>query len=431
MQQMIRPATGPIHAYLKMPGSKSIAHRAILIASLADGISEITGLVIDEEVKTFTNALNQLGIITQPDEALGSLIIAGGNGKYPKKQANLWCGKVDTIARFLVAACASTPGVYYFDGSSSLRKRSVAPLLKTLSLQGVQFIPGDARKMPFTLIGADSLEGGEVLLNDATLSQIISALLMIAPYARSPFSFSFHHLSNKSKIDMTYAMMAEFGVLVHRIHHGQFMVPVPQRYHAREYLVEADLALASYFFAAAALTGGEMTIQPTNRMQSKQPEVQFLSILEKMGCRVADTPNGLSVQGPAQLQGVEVTLNEFSDQFLILAALAPFAKTPTRLNHTGSLKRKESDRLFAIKTELTKLGVPVNAGKTWLEIAPHMPNTNVVSAHQNHRVGMALAIMGLKIPNFVIEQAQDVLKNFPNFFKLWDKLVQEPTNINA
>lgn len=431
MQQHIRPVPGPIHACINMPGAKNIAHRAILLASLADGVTEITGLQIDDDIRTFINALNQLGIVTQVDEKLESLIIAGGNGKYPKKQATIWCGNVEIIARFLLAACSSTPGVYYFDGSSALRKRSISPLLKILSLQGAQFIPSDARKMPFTLIGADSLEGGEVLLSDATLSQIISALLMIAPFARSPFSFSFHNLAQKSRIDMTYAMMAEFGVLVHRIHHGQFMVPVPQRYQARDYLIEPDLALASYFFAAAAVTGGEITIQPNKRCQSKQTEVKFLSTLEKMGCEVLDTHQGLIIKGPTELQGIEVTLNEFSDQFLIHAALAPFAKTPTRINHAGKLRRKETDRLFAMKAELIKLGVPVESGANWLQIFPKVPQACVVSSHHNYRVGMALAIIGLKVPGLVIDHAQQITKNFPNFFKLWDRLAIESDHVNA
>lgn len=430
MQQVIHSAKGPIQAKMILPGSKSITNRALLLAALAEGVSEISGIYLGSDTKTLLAALHQLGIVTQLDEKTRSCIIAGGGGKFPKKQGTLWCDQSTAITRFLMAVCSATPGVYYFDGSPSLRKKAITQLLNVLLRQGVQLIPNDVRKMPFTLIGVDTLEGGEVLLDDKSNTQLISALLMIAPYSRSPFTFTSLQLQNQPSIDMTCAMMAEFGVLVHRVHQGQFMVPVPQRYNARDYMIEPDFSIASYFFAAAAVTGGKITIQPTKRAQSKQPNVKFLSILEKMGCRILETHTGLTLESPPELHGIEVSMRKFSDTFLALAVIAPFAKSPTRISHIGHLSQKEQDRMLVMKSELIKMGINVEIGDNWIKIFPGIPEPGMVNSHQDYRIAMAFAVIGLKVPDIIIDNIDPILNIYPDFFTLWEKLA-EHTNISA
>lgn len=430
MQQMIRTAKGSIHAKLTIPGSSNISLRAILLSALADGVSEISGLLVNENTHLFINALYQLGIVTQLDEKSSSCIIAGGNGKFPKKQATLWCGNSSAIARFLLTACASTPGVYYFDGAKPLRKKSFLELISVLRRQGAQVIPNEINKLPFTLVGADSLEGGEIVFEEAVVSQLVSALLMIAPYARSSFSFTILDALNQPRLDMTCTMMAEFGVLVHRIHQGQFMVPVPQRYQARDYVVEPDFSIAAYFFAAAALSSGEVTIQPTKRTHSKQTAIKFLSVLETMGCRVLETHAGLTVKGPAELHGIEVSMHKIADTLLTLLALAPFAKSPTRITDTGFMHKKQAKQLKAMKTELTKLGVRIETGKNYLEIFPSLIQGGVVESHDDPRIAMALSIIGVKVPGIIINDAECVNAVVPDFFMMLDKL-SEQLNISA
>lgn len=425
MQQTIHPAKGPIRASISLPGSKSITHRAILLAALADDVSELTGMHIDDDIRAFISALYQLGIVTQCDETTHSCIIAGGNGRFPKKQASVWCGKDATIARFLISAAAATPGVYYFDGTPALRARPIAQLLNILRTQGVQFIPSDIRKLPCTLIGTDAMEGGDIILESNLINQIISSLLMIAPYAKSPFNFVLPQTVTQPSIEMTCMMMAEFGVLVHRIHQGQYSVPVPQRYHAKDYFIEPDFALAIYFCGAAAITGGEIKLAAVQGVQSKQNASKFLSLLEKMGCGVFETNDGLTVKGPENLSGVEISLREFSDAFVVLAALAPFAKTKTRLTHVGNtMQRQELDRLIAMKTELIKLNIAVDSGKNWIEISPSTPLAGVIHSHQDHRIAMAFALIGLRIEGIVIDNVKQITRVFPEFFVYWKQLAE-------
>lgn len=422
MSQSIRAIKGPIHAKIAVPGSKTITYRALLLAALADGVSEISALGLSNNIRTFMDALHQLGIVVQLDEKARTCIIAGCNGQFPKKQATVWCADSKTVAKFLIIACAAAPGVYYFDSSLRLREKSITQLLNILCRQGAQLIPSDTTKMPFTLVGADSLEGGEILLDSSITSQLVSALLMIAPYARSPFNFTVVDLVSQPYIDMTCTIMAEFGVLVHRVHQGQFMVPVPQRYQARDYTIEPDLTLATYFFAAAAITEGEVSVADIKRNQCKQPEIKCLNLLEKMGCRISETNSGLTIKGPSELQGVEVSMRDFSDIFLTLAAIAPFTKSPTLLSHIGHMRHKELKRMTAMKAQLIKMGILVETGDDWIKIYPGTPKGCVFNSQGDPEIAMAFAIVGLKVPGMIIEDDECVMQSYPDFFALLDKL---------
>lgn len=407
---------------ITIPGAKHMTVKALLLAALADGVSEISGMRISQHTRTITRALSQLGIVTQLDEIARTCIIAGGNGKLPKKQATLWCANAKQIALSLLTVCAATPGVFYFDGAPALRQRIFTKSMRVLARQGAQAIPSDASRLPFTLIGSDTIEGGEIKLGEDITYPIISALLMIAPYARSPFQFIAPDLANHPDINLTCAMMSDFGVLVHRVHQGQFMVPVPQRYSACDYTIEPDLALAAYFFAAAAITRTSMIIQPINRTSSKQPDAHFLTVLETMGCKVRESTNGLIVSGTDMLQGIEVSLKYFSDIFLALTIIAPFAKSPTRILRLGDMTSKESARMLAIKCELVKLGIHVETGDKWIKIFPGKIQTNRLSAHHDPRLAMALSIMQLKLPDIKIDQVDCAKRAFPDFFDQWKKI---------
>lgn len=430
MQQKIAAAVGPIVAKLSLPGSKSISLRAILLTALANGVSELSGLYINEEVQTFVNALYQLGIVAQLDEKEQSCIIAGGNGKFPKKQASLWCDNAEAVSRFLLSACAISAGVYYFDGAQTLRERSISPLLTILRMQNVQFIPSDIHNMPFTIVGADGLEGGEIRLDGIHSAIIASSLLMIAPYARNPVTIFVSDHVDHTSIELTISIMAEFGVLVHKIHHNQFMVPVPQHYQARDYQIEPNLTLAVYFFAAAAITGGEITIEALKRSQAKQAEIKFLSLLERMGCRISETPIGITVKGKKELSGIDISLREFSDIFVALCAIAPFATTPTRITHVGNMRRKDSDRMFAVKTEWSRMGIRVELGADWIEIFPSQPQPGLVNSHHDYRIAIGLSLIGLRTPGTIINHAEYVNRAFPNFYTLWQELTTT-SKINA
>ena len=431
MQKGIRTTNGPICAKVTIPGAKNISYRALLMASLANGVSEISGLPINSAIKTLTNALSQLGIVVQLDEKSQSCIIAGCNGQFPKKQASIWCDNTKILSYYLTAACIATPGVYYFDGVPALYKKTV-PLLDLLRKHGTQFIPSDTQHMPYTLVGMDSLNGGEIILDNYAEISLTSALLIIAPYAFSPFTFTATtaDLINNTNIDLTCAVMADFGVLVHRIHQGQWIVPVPQRYQAKDYVIEPDMGIAAYFFAAAAITGGEITIQPIKRLQSKQPSTQFLSLLEKMGCKVFETHEGLTVKASPSLQGIDVGLRKFSDTFLALSMIAPFAKSPTKISHLGQPTNKEIVRLTAVKQELSNMGIRVEANNHSIQIFPGVPQGCPINIYSDHRVTMAFAMLGLKIRGITIPDNSSITHHYPEFFNVLNRLANE-ININA
>lgn len=430
MKKTIRPAQGPIQAKIALPGSKDISLRALILSALAEGVSEIFAINTAPAIQALIKTLRQLGIAIQFDEKTKSCIIAGCSGKFPKKQATVWCQRTVNIYHFLVAACANSPGIYYFDGPSTIREKANSQLLDILCRQGLQLIPGDVRKMPFTLIGTESLEGGTIVLNTPRAYQVASPLLMIAPFARSPFSFNLNNkFLHQTSIDMTSSMMAEFGVLVHHIHQNQLMVPVPQRYLARDYVVEPDFTLGAYFFAAAALTSGEITIQPIKSSLSKQPASKFLSILEKMGCRVNETHQGLTVKGPKELLGIEVSMRDFSDIFLALTILAPFAKSPTRIAHLGPLRHKELEQMTLIKNKLTTMGVHVELGSDWIKIFPGVPQHCEIDIQHGYQLAIAFSIMGLRVPGIIVP-SEKISKVYPEFFPLLEKIV-ESENINA
>ena len=223
----IRAAYAPVQAKMLIPGSKSMTNRALLLASLADGVSEITGLLISDDTLTLVNALHDLGIMIQLDKTTHSCIIGGAGGNFPRTQATIWCQDAGTVARFLLAACANSKGSYRIDASDQLRKRPIVSLLRALTSQGVKIIPENAQEFPLTIVGADGLEGGEIEIEATETGQFVSALLMVAPFAKQPLSIKTENQVSQPYIDMTCEMMADFGVLVRRMHSERFLVPTP------------------------------------------------------------------------------------------------------------------------------------------------------------------------------------------------------------
>lgn len=423
MERSIQVVTHPIRAEVTIPGSKSITNRALLLAALADGVSELFNILLSDDTRVFIKALQELGCAMILDEEARSCIVAGAGGSFPLKQASIWCGDAGTTLRFLLAACASTKGQYQFTGSTQLRSRPIEQLLRILSAQGVKLHPQDARELPFRIDGADGLTGGEIVIDGGQTGQFISALLMVAPFAKTPILLRTENLVSEPYVQMTCTMMGEFGVLVKRMHQARFYVPLPQHYHAQDYVIEPDLSTASYFFAAAAVTQGEVTIQSVNRDSSKQADIQFLNVLEKMGCTVVATESGLTVKGAAELRGINVDMRDFSDTFMTLAALAPFATSPTTITNIAHARLKESDRITAMRTNLEMLQVKVESGHDWIRIYPSTPRAGVIDSFNDHRIAMSFAVMGLRVPGIVISGAECVSKTCPEFFELWEKML--------
>jgi 3-phosphoshikimate 1-carboxyvinyltransferase len=422
MKQLIRAVSGPIHARIAIPGARSITHRALMLAAFADGVSELFDLYINTDTLVFIEALRALGVVVQLDQQSRSCIIAGCMGQFPRQTASVWCNDSGTVARFLLAACASSSGSYQFDGAPGLHEKPIAGLIKTLCSQGAKVSPATAETVPFVLQGADGLKGGEIAVEGAQTSQFFSALLMVAPFSKHEVLLTTRDNISSHYINMTCDVMAEFGVLVRRMHKAFYRVPAPQRYLSRNYFIEPDLSIASYFFAAAAVTAGEIKIQPVSRIASRQVDKEFLTVLEKMGCTVQENVDGLAVQGPAELQGVSVNMKHFSDTFMTLAAIAPFANSPTTITNIGHTRLHETNRISAMRHGLENLGVTVEEGPDWIRIFPSTPHAAEINCKGDPRVAMAFSIIGLKVSGIVIEGADCVNKTCADFYTLWDML---------
>ena len=421
MKKHIQPVSKPLNATVNIPGSKSITNRALLLAALADGVSEISSILISDDTNACIDALRQLGVMIQYDPTAKVCIVGGCSGRFPKNEASIHCHDAGTVARFLLAACAASQGKYFFDASQRLRERPISPLLNALQIQGVTVEPDHAAQMPFTILGHGGLSGGEIEIDGSQSGQFASALLMIAPFAQTQVVLKTAHLVSRSYIDLTCAMMAEFGVQVKKFHQERYVVPVPQMYTARDYVVEPDFSTASYFFAAAAVTDGTVTIQPVDIQSSKQGDVCFLKILTRMGCDVTENSSGITVKGTKELEGVSVDMRNGSDTFMTLAAIAPFAKTPTTITNIGHTRWQESNRISVMCEQLQKLKVNVEEGNDWIRIYPGQPVAGVIDAHNDHRIAMAFSVIGLRV-GVEIEGAECVAKTCPEFFEMWGRL---------
>jgi 3-phosphoshikimate 1-carboxyvinyltransferase len=410
---------------ITIPGSKSITNRALLLAALADGPSELQRILFSDDTEVFLEALVQLRIEHQVSRADYTCRIEGCAGRFPARLANIWCNDAGTTLRFLLAACAAMQGHYHFDGSSQLQQRPLTTLIKSLSGQGAAFAFKAADySLPLTVSHASKLSGGKISVPVSESSQFISGLLMAGPYAAKPMVLRSTEIKSASYIDMTCKMMESFGVRVDRSADAEYLVP-QTCYRGRTYSIEPDLSTASYFFAAAALTPGTIVVKNTDLNSTLQGDREFLGILALMGCVVTNTIEGICVKGPAQLKGVNVSMRNCSDTFMTLACLAPFAAGPTTITDIGHTRFKECDRIEAVRENLTRLGVRVELpDEDSIVIFPGVPEPAVLDSYNDHRIVMSFALIGLKINNIVIVNPGCVKKTCPDFFSLWQSMFE-------
>ena len=421
--RLIRPARGDLDLTVRVPGSKSVTNRALLLAALAEGTSELRGVLSAEDTLAFADGLRALGFAV--DET-GAAVwrIAGGGGRIPAAKADVYCADAGTAARFLLAACAAGAGVYRFDASPQLRRRPLAQLIDALRSQGARTEPEGAESLPLVL-HAGGLSGGALRLPGDTSSQFVSALLMAAPLGRAGLELSVDGLVSRPYVDMTLRMMTAFGARFEREAHHFFRV-VPGAYGARTYDVEPDASTASYFFAAAAVTGGRVSVPGLRRRAALQGDLRFLDVLEAMGCCVADEPEGVEVTGPARgaLAGLTADMSDMSDTFMTLAALAPFATSPVTITGIANVRLKESDRIAAMEDNLRGVGVLTESGPDFLRVFPGAPRAGRVDPRGDHRIAMSFAVLGLRAPGVLIDDPGCTRKTCPEFFELWTQVEQ-------
>ena len=345
----------------------------------------------------------------------------GQGGAIPAREADLFVGNAGTAGRFLTALLALGEGCYTVDGVPRMRERPIDELLAALTAQGAR-ITSDSQppRMPFTLCGA-GLAGGHLEISGMRSSQPISALLMVAPLARAATTvYITGALVSKPFVGMTTRLMEQFGVNAAGGSTSLY-IAAGQRYHPVNMAIEPDATNASYFFAAAAVTGGRVTVAGLTR-DSLQGDLAFLEVLHRMRCKVRWRGDTVTVQGPAQLAGVDVNLAPISDTAPTLAAIAPFAKAPVTIRGIAHTRLQETDRVTAMATELRRLGVPVEERDDGLRIEPATPRGATVATYDDHRMAMAFAVTGLRAPGISIADPGCTAKTFPDYFTRFARL---------
>ena len=415
----IEPLARPPDATVTVPGSKSITNRALLLAALAEGRSELGGALFSDDTRYMGAALRELGAGVEEDPAAARLTIDGGGGCWPVPEAELFVGNAGTAMRFLVAAACLGAGPYKIDGSARMRERPIGELVDALRQLGADVVCAGGTP-PVTVRGG--LAGGRAELSAARSSQFLSALLHVAPYAARDVTLALRgDVIAQPYIDMTVAVMRQWGVAVERDGYREFRIRAGQRYRAQRYAVEPDASSAHYFLAAAALTGGHVRVTGLGR-DALQGDVRFADVLEQMGARVAWESEAIDLTGPPQLGGIDADLNAISDTAPTLAAIAPFARAPVHIRNIAHLRWQESDRLHAVATELGRLGARVQEVDDGLIIEPSTLHGGDVHTYDDHRIAMAFALVGLRVPGIRIEDPGCVAKTFPDYFERLEKL---------
>jgi 3-phosphoshikimate 1-carboxyvinyltransferase len=433
----------PFEAAVTVPGSKSITNRALICAALARGRSRLEGAGFSDDSRHMAESLRRLGVGVAEDPA-GRAMTVEGLGAPPRIAAEaaapprVFVGNAGTAARFLPCLVAAGSGSVLFDSDPRMRERPMGALIKVLERQGAGFSPADgavapagaaADRYPF-LLKAAGLKGGDVAVDLNDSSQFASGLLLAAPYAASEVRLSAQgDRGQLPYVDMTAAVMEDFGVTVDAAP-GRWRVPAGRPYQAQAaYRVEPDLSGAAYFFAAAALVPGRITVRGVSNA-SIQGDLRFLKVLQHLGLGFYQDEDGLTAEWhrtpEATLKGgITVDMNAFSDQALTLAALAPFADAPVKITNVAHIRRQECDRIMAIAANLGGLGVDVAEEPDGVEIRPWPAarrRGGVIKTFGDHRVAMAFSLLGLKVPGIVIDDADCVGKTFGDFWDVMDGL---------
>ncbi|WP_414516128.1 3-phosphoshikimate 1-carboxyvinyltransferase [Nostoc sp. PCC 9305] len=415
----------PVDATVEIPGSKSLTNRALLVAALAQGDSILENALFSEDSEYFAKCVEQLGIPITLNPQLAQIQVAGRGGEIPAKQADLFVGLAGTAARFISALVALGNGEYRLDGVPRMRERPMGDLLTVLQMGGATInFEGNSGFMPYTVYSRQ-FAGGNFRVKANQTSQQLSALLMIAPYAQQDTIIEVEGtLVSQSYIKMTCRLMADFGVEVIQIGDNQFQIKAGQRYQARHYTVEPDASNASYFFAAAAVTGGRVRVKHLTK-QSCQGDILWLNVLEQMGCQIKDGDDYTEVTGPKQLQGIDIDMNDISDLVQTLGAIAPFASSPITIRNVEHIRYKETDRIKAVVTELRRLGVEVEEFADRLKIQPGPITPAAIETYHDHRMAMAFAVTGLKVPGIVIKDPGCTAKTFPDYFTRFFQMLEQ------
>ena len=427
----ICPFSKPASGIAPVPGSKSIGNRALVLAALGTdlGPCTLTGLLDSEDTRVMVDSLQRLGFGVEVDWSgcTARLFRAEGSDfsrAIPADKAELFVQNSGTTMRFVTAMCALGKGTYKLDGNARMRERPIADLLDALRSLGIEASGAQPGDFPPLQISTMGLPGGKVSMRADTSSQFLSGLLLSAPRSLAPLEINLEGtMVSEPYVEMTVRMLRDWGHTVLKSGNS-WRVPAPQKAQLARYAIEPDASAASYFWAAAALTEGDITI-PGIGFDSLQGDVHFVRALERMGAKVIETPNGIRVQGK-NLNGIDIDMNAISDTVMTLGVVACFANGPTTIRNVAHIRHKETDRISALANELGKLGANVATTEDGLVITPPGPGKALhgarIHTYDDHRMAMSLSLAGLRIPGVVIQDPGCVRKTYPGFFDDLEKL---------
>lgn len=434
----VKKVSHPVRGTVCVPGSKSMTNRALLMAALAKGNTKLNGVLFSDDSRYFLKCLQSLGFELQISEEEKSVVLKGTGGVIPNKSGEIYVGSAGTAARFLTAMLAFSDGMYTIQSSEQMKTRPMKPLFDSLSTLGASFIYLEkegflpvivkGRKFEEETNKKDSKKNSKDMVVNIDISkstQFLSALLMTAPMLEENLAI---HITSIKKdgayIRITRKMMEEYGCIV-TFDGEDYCVNAGQIYEIGNRQIEPDVSAACYFWAAAVLTGGKVLIKHVH-YTSMQGDMKFLGVLEKMGAVVEDLADGICVTGPKNgvYNGIDVDMNDFSDQTMTLAAIAPFAETKTVIRNVSHIRLQESNRIVAIVTELKRMGIRCEETENGIVIETGNPQSAEIETYEDHRMAMAFALVGLRAEGIKIKNPQCCRKTFENYFDVLEKLIK-------
>lgn len=393
---------------------------------MARGESVLSGVLDSEDTRVMVEAWRTLGLEIDWDLDRETLRIVGCAGQPANPKGVLHIANSGTSIRFLTAALSATRGDYRLDGVPRMRERPIADLLEGLRALGANVQSDNAERpdCPPVSIHANGLHGGLAKVAGNVSSQFLSGMMMVAPYADSPIEIEVvGELVSKPYVSMTAMVMQSFGVCVETTAESNYRIVAPECYRGCAYAIEPDASAATYFWAAAAITGGRVRVEGLG-FEAMQGDVGFVRVLEKMGCEVHQGRNYIEVIG-LPMHGIDIDMNAISDTVQSLAPVALFAHGPTRVRGVAHNRHKETDRIGDLATELRKVGAKVDEHDDGLTIHPLTLNSATLDTYHDHRMAMSLALIGLKVPGIRILDPQCTTKTFPTYFEVLGELIQQ------
>ena len=402
-----------------VPGSKSYTHRMLIAAALSDGICKITNCLQSEDTILTRNALQQMGVTIYSEGA--ELLVHGTGGVIGKCGKPVYLANSGTSMRLLTSVAALGKGLYRLTGTERMSERPIQDLLDALNSIGVNTYSVSKNGCPPVEVKGGIIKGGKLSINCGISSQFLSSLLLIAPYTQKGLDITVSEGPvSRPYLDMTVDVMTLLGINVERDAYKRFKIKGGRKYRSGDYMVEPDCSQASYFWAAAAVTGASIKVKGINKA-SRQGDVRFARVLESMGCKVAYKSDGITVTG-GTLAAVEADMSDMPDIVPTLAVVAAFANGVTRITNVAHLKEKESDRLGSVANELNKMGIDAVATDSGLIIKGGVPSGAEIETYNDHRIAMSFAVAGLKTPGIFIKDEKCVQKSFPEFWNVFGEM---------